>query len=392
MATRDERRQGTGAAGDGVYRYRTRSGVRWRFVFRRADGRLSSRRGYATRAAAVTARHELIEMLMAGVRPTDPSRFDAFFTQIVKEKRAYLTVGALEDLESHGRTRLIPFFRDSELATIDERDVPEWLALMYEDVEAGELSAKTINNARTWLAVVLNEAVRRRLMPRNPVKAVPRLPHSAPELDYLRISEIDRYLDACSAHYRPLAELLIGAGARISEALALTWADVDLAGRTVQIRRQRPRRGEVPVPTKGKRARSVHIGPGLAGSLELLRQDRLDRAIADGGWLFLCPIPKRGRYARRTRPTPPNRRTVHDWHEAALRRADLRDMPLHALRHTAAATWLSTGQPLVFVARQLGHRSITTTEEHYGHLETGFMRDAAAHTEAVIAARSNGRG
>ena len=201
MATRDERRQGTGAAGDGVYRYRTRSGVRWRFVFRRADGRLSSRRGYATRAAAVTARHELIEMLMPGVRTTDPSRFDAFFTQIVKEKRAYLTVGALEDLESHGRTRLIPFFRDSELATIDERDVPEWLALMYEDVEAGELSAKTINNARTWLAVVLNEAVRRRLMPRNPVKAVPRLPHSAPELDYLRISEIDRYLDACSAHY-----------------------------------------------------------------------------------------------------------------------------------------------------------------------------------------------
>jgi len=33
----------TGAAGDGVYRYRTRSGVRWRFMFRRADGRLSSR-------------------------------------------------------------------------------------------------------------------------------------------------------------------------------------------------------------------------------------------------------------------------------------------------------------------------------------------------------------
>jgi hypothetical protein len=43
-------------------------------------------------------------------------------------------------------------------------------------------------------------------------------------------------------------------------------------------------------------------------------------------------------------------------------------MPLHALRHTAAATWLSTGHSLIFVARQLGHRSITTTEQHYGHL------------------------
>lgn len=147
----------------------------------------------------------------------------------------------------------------------------------------------------------------------------------------------------------------------------------------------------MPQPTKGKRSRSVHIGPGLAASLKLLRQDRLDRAVDDRGWLFLCPVPKRGRYARRTDPTPPNRKTVHDWHEAALQRAELRDMPLHCLRHTAAATWLGTGHPLIFVARQLGHRSITTTEEHYGHLETGFMSDAAARTEAAIAAHSVSR-
>src|SRR5829696_5883527 len=144
------------------------------------------------------------------------------------------------------------------------------------------LSAKTVNNARTWLAVVFNEAVRRRLMPRNPCKTVPRLPYVAPELDYLRIEEIDRYLGACASHYRPLAEFLIGAGTRISEAIALTWADVDPDSRTVLIRRQRPRQGEVPVPTKSKRARAVHVGRGLTATLELLRQDRLDRGIDDG--------------------------------------------------------------------------------------------------------------
>jgi len=60
-------------------------------VFRRADGRLSSRRGYATRAAAVAARHELIEMLRANAPATDPASSMRFFAQIVKEKRAYLT-------------------------------------------------------------------------------------------------------------------------------------------------------------------------------------------------------------------------------------------------------------------------------------------------------------
>ena len=82
---------------------------------------------------------------------------------------------------------------------------------------------------------------------------------------------------------------------------------------------------------------------------------------------------------------PPSRKTAHDWHEWALEDAGLRDMPLHALRHTAATAWLATNHPLIFVQRQLGHRSITTTEEHYGHLEISFVREAAARTEALIA-------
>lgn len=82
----------------------------------------------------------------------------------------------------------------------------------------------------------------------------------------------------------------------------------------------------------------------------------------------------------------PHRKTVHVWHEAALQDAGMRDMPLHSLRHTAAAAWLAAGQPLIFVQRQLGHRSISTTEEHYGHLEGSYVKDAAARTEMAISA------
>jgi len=48
------------------------------------------------------------------------------------------------------------------------------------------------------------------------------------EMDYLRLAEDPRYLDACSESYRPLAEVLIASGLRISEALELRWTDVDL--------------------------------------------------------------------------------------------------------------------------------------------------------------------
>ena len=174
-------------------------------------------------------------------------------------------------------------------------------------------------------------------------------------------------------------------GARISEALAVRWPDVDLDAGVVRISRQRARGADGTVPTKGKRFRSVQIGPRLIATLRDLRASRAAAGQPDGGWLFLCPSPIRGRYAGRTEPVPPSRKTAHDWHEWALEDAGLRDMPLHALRHTAATAWLATGHPLIFVQRQLGHRSITTTEEHYRHLETSFVREAAARTEALIA-------
>ena len=269
------------------------------------------------------------------------------------------------------------------LVRIDEAAVRRWMRALTADTEAAGLSRKTVNNARTILTVALNEAVRQGLIPRNPCLGVPALPVERQELEYLRMHEIGPYLDACADYYRPLAELLIGSGLRISEALALRFGHVDLEHGVIRVYGQRDRQGEETKATKGKRFRSVQIGPSLVASL---REQRTARNAGDDDWLFLCPPPKRGRYSGRTEPVPPSRKTVHDWHEAALQDAGLRDMPLHALRHTAAAAWLATGHPLIFVQRQLGHRSITTTEEHYGHLELSFVQEAVQRTEDAIAA------
>jgi integrase len=57
---------------------------------------------------------------------------------------------------------------------------------------------------------------------------------------------------------------------------------------------------------------------------------------------------------------------------------------LHDLRHSAAASWLAAGLPLIYVQRQLGHASITTTEMQYGHLEQSFLRGAAQRAETVF--------
>src|SRR5438552_4055226 len=69
---------------------------------------------------------------------------------------------------------------------------------------------------------------------------------------------------------RRLAEVLIGAGLRIGEAIALEWRDVDWDGSALNISRA-AKDGVIGTP-KGDRGRTVLIAPYL---LELLRVHRL---------------------------------------------------------------------------------------------------------------------
>jgi integrase len=55
------------------------------------------------------------------------------------------------------------------------------------------------------------------------------------------------------------------------------------------------------------------------------------------------------------------------------------DTTFHDLRHTFASTALAEGVPISEVSRWLGHKSITTTVDLYGHLvpeAIGRARDA----------------
>jgi integrase len=201
-----------------------------------------------------------------------------------------------------------------------------------------------------------------------------------PTMDFLRLSEIPHYLDACSAEYRPLGEVLIAFGLRISEALELTWTQVDLEGSALFVTGSRKlgrRSGEVSGGTKGDRFRGVEFGPRIERTLRDLRARQGEHGAADprARPVFL------GADGQRL----DRRKISRGEHKHALRDAGLRrSIRLHDLRHTAAASWLAAGLPLIYVQRQLGHASITTTERQYGHLEKGFLQGAAQRAEAAI--------
>jgi integrase len=70
-------------------------------------------------------------------------------------------------------------------------------------------------------------------------------------------------------------------------------------------------------------------------------------------------------FHRHGRPWAQN--SVRYYFKRILRKAGLRDMRFHDIRHTFASLLLSNGESPVYVKEQLGHSSIQITVDIYGH-------------------------
>ncbi len=378
-----ERKETSYGDGGGVYSYETAQGKRWRCKVKRSDGTWTYKRGFTSQLAAAAWRRRQAEKVERREVVHTKETFGPFFDRWLSQRKPYLSRGTWAAYERDGRLRLVPTLESVPLGRIEVEHVRDLVDELAESMEAGDIAPKTINNTLGTLVVCLNAAVKDLLMPFNPALQVQRLPPGKIERDYLRLYEIPVYLDSCSDTYRPLAETLVSAGSRISETLALKRKNLELEDSSGVI---------VFYSTKSSRFRQVEIGRRLAGALT----GQLDwRAEAAGGddpnaLVFVMPVRThkrdQGRWRGNGNGEALDRTTVSQgWHKAALQDAALRDMPLHALRHTAAAAWLAGGNSLKYVKDQLGHSDITTTERYYGHLERSVRAAGPAATEEAIA-------
>lgn len=222
---------------------------------------------------------------------------------------------------------------------------------------AGTYSHKSLKNQRGLLAGVMDRAIEQGHITKNPTKGI-RLPRANEvEAVEMRILTAEEYLgveDKFHAHYLPLLRFLAATGARWGEAVALTVADVSLPN--VRIRRAlkwSPDNERTVGPTKTRKSnRTVSIPADLHDELRNLCAGKPKTAL-----VFTAP-----------RGGPVQHRTF--WSDIwlpAVKHLDPRPR-IHDLRHSHASWLLGRGVPIHIVQRRLGHESIQTTVDTYGHL------------------------
>ncbi len=270
--------------------------------------------------------------------------------------------------ESILRVHLLPVFGNRHLHEIGARDVERYKAAKLRgDGGRRPLTAKTVNNHLSVLRKLLSTAVEWDLLHRLPT--IRRLKAKPPGFDWLRPGESRRFLEAVERHYpqwSALFHVALRTGMRRGEIFALRWADVDLVTRTIRVEHS-VYRGRLDTPKSGRR----RVAP-MTGALTQRLRDHRARTMLRSDFLF---------------PGEDGGLTQHQDHvdrplRGALKRAGLRRIRFHDLRHSFASQLVSAGRSLKEVQELLGHRDLQATMV-YAHLAPERLRDAVEALEGL---------
>jgi integrase len=242
-------------------------------------------------------------------------------------------------------------------------DVAQWLNSLTG-------AAKTVANKHGFLAGALNAAVRARHLTANPCDGNKLRRDTPAEMVFLTHEEFAVLLSSVTEPWQTLVEFLVASGARWGEATALRPGDINLAEGTADIRRAWryvPGQSYQLGPPKTRRSiRTIDVAPSVLAKLDL-----------SGEWVFTNS--GRGRRGD-DGPVRAHNFNPNVWEPARVRAKDkgLTKKPrVHDLRHTNASWLIQAGVPLTVIQRHLGHESIQTSSDRYGHLDRKSSRVVA---------------
>ena len=180
-----------------------------------------------------------------------------------------------------------------------------------------------------------------------------------PDFDFLDFEEADRLIAAARAESEAFATIFVAlrTGMRIGELRALRWQDVDLVAGRITVR-QNLVDGHFGTPKSG-RPREIALSNETIAVLKSHRHLRGQYVFCDAGGL------------------PYTKGELRHPLRRACRKAGLRDVGWHDLRHTFASHLAMRGAPLKAVQELLGHSTIQMTMR-YAHLAPHVAREAVA--------------
>lgn len=315
------------------------------------------KRGFATKKEALEWERDFLLRESSSM----DMKFSDFVEVYFNDKGPRLKQRSIMTKRTLIETKIIPTFGDKKMNEITAVDIIKWQNTLLNQ----EYSPTYLRMIQNQITAIFNHAERFYDLKNNPCKKVDKMGRpNAKELNSWTKDEFDTFIQGFvegEELYRMIFLILFWLGCRVGELLALTPADVDLEKGTVSISKTYYRRDKqdfITSPKTESSNRKITIPEFLQKELK----EFLDRQYG------LEP---------EDRIFPITDRTVQKKMKQKIEELGMKNIRVHDLRHSHIALLIEKGmQPLV-IAQRVGHDSVNTTMNIYGHLYPNKQREVA---------------
>lgn len=310
-----------------------------------------------------------------GLRRANVPTFKEFAEQWASEHATTITPETMAVYRAALAHALAAPFAACPLDQIHDGDIKKLIGDLRDRNEVG---AGYINKIRDTINMVFKLAKRRRLVPENPVDFVDKLRTHKENCDPFTLEEALKLIELAPGWQKNIYTVLIFAGLRPNEALALRWDDIDFKRELIQVRRTQTAKGEFRVPKTRGSERDVQMLPIV---VEALKNQQAYTRLKRSGLVFSNDDQPYGLSLFRQR----------SWFKL-IAASGFRFRPLYQCRHTYATLRLEAGDSVQYVASQLGHTSIAMVNQVYGKWRrTPKAIGADVITEAINAVKAKNK-
>ncbi|GGD00342.1 site-specific integrase [Enterococcus wangshanyuanii] len=267
------------------------------------------------------------------------------------------------------------FFFKMKLTGIKPIHIQKWQNELSENYENSY-----IRNIFGLFQMSLDRAVVLGMIPSNPAKVVGNVKKSKKEIDFWTKEEFEKvvktfYIEDYYQHFSFICIwLLFMTGMRIGEATALTWDNVNLDEKFLQVKKSLYYKNadtyEFVEPKTRASIRTIYLDDDTVHFL----RDWKNRQDEMGGIKFVLSY----------NSVPTQKHTVRYIIKRHAKLAEVHDVRIHALRHSHASLLISMGKNALLIKERLGHEDVQTTLGTYGHLYPNSSNEIADDLKGMV--------
>ena len=180
--------------------------------------------------------------------------------------------GTIDSQESYYRVYMSRYFKNADMRSVsltDIKDYRNWLK-SQPSVKGGTLTNSHVNQQMIFVHKMFDVAVANRIRQDNPCNGLRRLPQQHKEMAYYtpeQFKQFDSLFEEDEYSFQLLYRVLMYTGVRIGEALALTWEQINLDEKYIDVKYSAYyRNGKVHIGTvkTSQSNRRIYIHSGFA--------------------------------------------------------------------------------------------------------------------------------